>query len=132
MRRVYLPLVDRNAPAEIALKITGNVDRQMAWADAEIKAMPTMEVWRANKDGVMEKYIGVSVAGLLALAGPRADATTVDLVAADSYTADVPLVDLLNCTNCIVAFRSQGGFSFVAPGMSIQAQVKGLIKMQVK
>lgn len=33
--------------------------------------MPTMEAERANKEGTMETYTGVSVASLLALAGPH-------------------------------------------------------------
>jgi tungstate transport system substrate-binding protein len=120
------------APAGTALKITGKVSKEMAWSEDEIKAMPTMEAERANKEGTMETYTGVLIANLLELAGPTADATTITFVADDGYTADAPLADLVNCANCIVSFRTQGGFSVVAPDMSGGVQVKGVIEIQVK
>jgi hypothetical protein len=120
------------APAAAALKITGKVDKEMAWTEAEVKAMPTMEAERANKEGTVEKYTGVLVANLLALAGPKADATTLVFVADDGYTAEAPLADIVKCANCIVSFRSNGGFSTVFPDFSGGLQVKGVIEIQVK
>jgi hypothetical protein len=120
------------APGGTAFKITGKVAKAMSWSEAEIKAMPTMEAERANKAGTMEKYTGVSIAKLLELAGPTADATTITFVADDGYTADAPLADFVNCANCIVSFRTEGGFSVVAPDMSGGVQVKGVIEIQVK
>jgi len=120
------------APAAAALKITGMVDKEMAWSEAEIKAMPTMESERANKEGVMEKYTGVSIAKLLEMANPKADATTIVFVADDGFTAEAPLADIVKCETCIVSFRTQGGFSVVAPDFSSKVQVKGVIEIQVK
>lgn len=120
------------APGEVALKITGKVDKEMAWTEDEVKALPTMEAERANKEGTMETYTGVSVASLLALAGPQADATTLVFVADDGYTAEAPLADIVNCANCILSFRTQGGFSNVFPDFSGGLQVKGVIEIQVK
>jgi len=119
------------ATSAAALKITGQVDQEMAWTEDEVKAMPTMEAERANKEGTMETYTGVSLAMLLELAGPKADATTVVLVADDGYTADMPLADALACENCILSFRTQGGFSAVLPDFSSKLQVKGVIEIQV-
>jgi tungstate transport system substrate-binding protein len=123
--------------AGVALKITGKVDKEMAWTEAEVKAMPTIEAERANKEGTMEKYTGVSIAALLKLAGPKADATTVTFVADDGFTADAALADITNCEKCIVSFRTQGGFSIVAPDygsvkFANKVQVKGVIEIQVK
>jgi tungstate transport system substrate-binding protein len=120
------------APGGPAFKITGKVAKEMSWSEAEIKAMPTLDAERANKAGTIEKYTGVLIAKLLAMAGPTADATTVTLVGDDGYTADAPLADFVNCANCIVAFRTQGGFSLVAPDMSGKVQVTGVIEIQVK
>ncbi len=121
------------APAAgVALKITGKVDKEMAWSEAEVKALPTTESERANKEGVVEKYTGVSVASLLALAGPKTDATTLVFVADDGYTAEAPLADILKCDKCILSFRTQGGFSNVFPDFSGGLQVKGVIEIQVK
>ena len=53
-------------------------------------------------------------------------------MADDGYTAEVPLADVLACADCIVSFRSKGGFSTVLPGFSGKAQVKGVVEIQVK
>ena len=118
--------------AAVALKITGLVSNEMAWTEDEIKAMETMTVQYTNKDGEVKDYTGVSLNALLALAGLSADASAVVLVADDGFTAEVALADLQACSECIVSFRNQGGFSTVMPGFSGDAQVKGVVEIQVK
>lgn len=119
-------------PAAAALKITGLVEAEQAWADADVKAMTTMEVEAANKDGELSKYTGVSLKALLELAKPKAEAATVVFVADDGFTAELPLADALACEKCIVSFREKGGFSMVMPDMSGKLNVKGVIEIQVK
>lgn len=119
------------APAA-ALKITGLVEAEQAWAEADVKAMTSMEVEAANKDGVMSKYTGVSLKALLELAKPKAEATTVVFVADDGFTAELPLADAMACEKCIVSFRDKGGFSTVMPDMANKLNVKGVIEIQVK
>jgi hypothetical protein len=126
------PYKDAQSASQAALKVTGLVSQEVGWSEAEVKAMPTMEAQRANKEGTMETYTGVSIAKLLEIAGPQSDAETVVFVADDGYTAEAPLADVLNCTNCIVSFRTQGGFSVVMPDFSTKLQVKGVIEIQVK
>ncbi len=129
------PWRDAHAEApggDAALKITGKVTTEMAWAEEEVKAMETMDTESTNKDGETKTYTGVSIAALLALAGPASDAATVVYVADDGYTAEVPLADVLACTGCIVSFREQGGFSTVMPDFPGNLQVKGVVEIQVK
>jgi len=66
------------------------------------------------------------------LAAPAADATTIVFVADDGYTAEAPLADVLACANCIVSFRTNGGFSTVLPEFAKNLQVKGVVDIQVK
>jgi tungstate transport system substrate-binding protein len=125
------------APGGAALKITGNVNKEMSWTEAEIKAMPTLEAEYTNKQGTVEKYTGVSIASLLAMAGPKAGATTVTFVADDGFAADAPLADITNCEKCIVSFRTQGGFTVIPPNygsvtFSSKQNVKGVVEIQVK
>ena len=94
----------------MALSITGLVANEMAWSDAEVKAMETVTVQSTNKDGVMSDYTGVSLNALLALAGVSADATGLVFVADDGFTAEVTLAEIQACTDCIVSFRSQWRF----------------------
>ena len=120
------------APAEIALKVTGSVANEQAWTEAEVKAMDTLETEATNKKGETKTYTGVLITDLLAEAQPNADATTVVFVADDGYTAEITLEELNACTNCIVSFREQGGFSTVLPEFSTKLQVKGVVEIQVK
>lgn len=115
-----------------ALKISGLVTTEMSWSDAEIKAMNTLDVESTNSKGEVASYTGVLLSELLALAGPKSDATTLVLVADDGFSAEVPLADVLACDKCILSFRSNGGFSSVLPDFAKNLQVKGVVEMQVK
>jgi len=115
-----------------ALKITGKVATPIGWTEEVVRAMKTVDVQSTNKDGQTETYTGVLLTDLLALAGPASDATTLVFVADDGFTAEVPLAEVLACADCIVSFRSKGGFSTVLPGFSGKLQVKGVIEIQVK
>lgn len=115
---------------EVALELTGNVENEMAWTEAELEAMDTMTVEVENRDGEMEEYTGVSMNALLEEAGAGSDASTINLVASDGYTADVPLAEVQGCDDCIVAFDD--GLRSVLPGVPGNKQVKGLIEIQVE
>jgi hypothetical protein len=118
--------------AEAALKITGKVANEMVWSEAEVKAMPTMSAESTNKQGEKATYSGVLLSDLLKLAEPASDATTVVFVADDGFTAEASLSDVMACTNCILSFRDQGGFSIVMPTFPTKLQVKGVVEIQVK
>ena len=124
--------VVEESAAAVALSITGLVANEMAWSDAEVKAMDAITVQAANKDGVLSDYTGVSLNALLALAGVSADATGLVFVADDGFTAEVTLAEIQACTDCILSFRSNGGFSTVLPGFSNNVQVKGVVEIQVQ
>ena len=115
-----------------ALKITGKVATEMAWSEEEIKAMETMEAKALNSKGVEETYTGVPINALLELAGVDPSAAKITLVADDGYTVDLELAAVQACANCILSFRSQGGFSSVMPDFPKSAGVKGVVEIQVK
>ncbi len=115
-----------------ALKITGKVGSEQAWSEEQIKALPVTEVESTNSKGAKEKYTGIKLTELLAQAAPAADAKTVVFVADDGYTAEAPLADVLACGNCIVSFRSNGGFSTVLPDFAKGLQVKGVVEINLK
>jgi hypothetical protein len=117
---------------EVALKVTGSVDKEMGWTEDEVKAMDTIDAESTNKEGETKTYTGVPINALLVLAGVKDGATTVVYVAGDEYTAEVPLADVEGCADCIVSFRNQGGFSIVMPGFPSKVQVKDVVEIQVK
>ena len=120
------------APADAALKITGNVANEIGWTEEEVQAMDTMGAESTNKDGETKTYTGVSINVLLDKAGVNDGATAVVFVADDDYTAEVTLAEVQGCADCIVSFRNQGGFSIVMPDFSGKLQVKGVVEIQVK
>ena len=87
---------------------------------------------RPTSKGQTETKTGVLINNLLELAGPADGATTVIFVADDGFTAEATLAEVQACQDCIVSFRSNGGFSIVMPGFSSKLQVKGVIEIQVK
>jgi DMSO/TMAO reductase YedYZ molybdopterin-dependent catalytic subunit len=119
-------------PEDAAFKITGNVETEVGWTEEKIRSMDTIEAESTNKAGEASTYTGVPISDLLSKAGPTDDATTLVFVADDGYSAEVPLADIQGCTDCIVSFRNQGGFSIVAPGFPGNVQVKGVVEIQVK
>ena len=129
---ILLTACSSGGGGEVALKVTGNVVSEQAWTEDEVKAMDNLDVESTNKDGEVSTYTGVLLTDLLAEAQPNADATTVIFVADDGYTAEISLEELNACTDCIVSFRNQGGFSTVLPEFSGKLQVKGVVEIQVK
>jgi len=119
-------------PADAALKITGKVENEVGWTEEQVRAMDTIEAESTNKAGETSTYTGVPITTLLDLAGLQGDAATLTFVGDDGYTADAELSEVQACTDCIVSFRNQGGFSTVLPGFSGSLQVKGVIEIQVK
>jgi tungstate transport system substrate-binding protein len=120
------------AAAPAGLKISGKVAKEQSFTLAQLQAMPTLDVENTNKAGDKFTSTGVLLADLLKLAEPAADATTVVFVAADGYTADIALADVMAAANFIVAFQEAGGFVTVLPGQSGKLQVKDLVEIQIK
>jgi hypothetical protein len=117
---------------DAALKVTGNVNREIGWSEAEVRAMTPTEARYTNKDGETQTHTGVAMNSLLESAGVKSGATAVAFVADDGYTAEVTLAELQGCADCIVAFNDSGGFSTVLPGFPGKVQVKGVVEIQVQ
>ena len=119
-------------PENAALKITGLVESEIGWTEDKIRSMDTMDAESTNSKGETETYTGVALNDLLGKAGPTSEATTLVLIADDGYSAEVALVEVQACEDCILSFRNQGGFRSVLPGFPGNAQVKGVVEIQVK
>jgi len=119
-------------PDDAAFKIVGNVATEVGWTEDKVRSMDTIEAQATDKEGVTETYTGVRISDLLSKAGPQDGATTLVFVADDGYSAEVALAEIDACADCIVSFQNQGGFRIVAPGFPGNAQVKGVVEIQVK
>lgn len=119
-------------PDDAALKLTGEVATETGWTEEEIRAMDTIDVESTNSKGETDTYTGVSVAELLNMAEVDAGASKLVFVADDGSTGETALAEVLACEDCIVSFRSKGGFSIILPGFPGKAQVKGVVEVQVE
>lgn len=117
---------------DAALKLTGMVDNEMAWAEDEVRAMDTTEAISTNKEGEESTRTGVSVNALLDEAGVQDGATSVAFVASDGYQAELSFDEVRGCADCIVAFNDGSGFTMVMPGFPGNVQVKGVIEIKVQ
>ncbi len=120
------------AVADADLRITGLVDNEMGWTEAEVRAMETMDAEAVNNSGLTETYTGVSINALLEMAGLKNRATAVTLLDADGNSIEIPLADLQACTDCILSFRTQGGFSTTLPAFPDLERLRGVVEIQVK
>ena len=114
------------------LIITGLVNTPTGWTEEEVRAMDTTDAVGTNSSGSSETYTGVLIATLLNLAGPMDDAQTLVIIADDGYAVEVALADVMACEDCILSFRSNGGFSSVLPGFAKNTGVKGVVELQLK
>ena len=94
--------------------------------------MDTTQAESINKMGDSETYTGVSINALLELAHPNPEASKLILVGADGDSIEVALADVQACADCILSFRSQGGFSTVMPGIPGSGQVKDVVEIKVE
>ncbi len=113
------------APAAEAALTVGGEEYTMA----DLKGMKTMVVESEKKDGTTEEYTGVKVTDLLADAGATGE--TVVFVASDGYEAELALVDLEGCPDCVVALDG-GELRMVLPGFPGNVQVKGVVEIKTK
>ncbi|MDP2965963.1 MAG: hypothetical protein Q8N39_08030 [Pelolinea sp.] len=117
------------AKAEPVLKLTGLAEK--AWTANELKSLPSSSSDYTNKDGETTTYTGVTFTSLFEAAS-LSDYSTVTLVAADDYTAEITKDELAACPTCIVAILEDGSLRSVMPGLSGKQQVKDLVEIQVK
>ncbi|MCA9922066.1 MAG: substrate-binding domain-containing protein [Anaerolineales bacterium] len=116
----------------VALTVTGLVDTEQAWTEAEVHDMETTDAEDVNNSGSSESYTGIAVNSLLALAGVQSDATAVVFVTGSGETMEMALADLEGCTDCILSFRNQGGFSTTLPGFSDLPRLRDVVEIIVK
>jgi hypothetical protein len=125
--------IESKIPENASLVIVGNVDQEVGWMEETVKTMDVIEVESTNSKGESDTYTGVSIKSLLEEAGVKPDAMTVIFFSDDgNSSSEIPVRDVLSCDDCIVSFRNKGGFSIVAPDLSKDAQIKGVVRIEVK
>lgn len=120
-------------PANAALKITGLVAQSVGWTAEQLGSMDKVKVEYTSSKGEKQTYEGIPLQQLLVVqAGIKDTAATIELVASDGFTAQVPWTDLKACSDCIVVVQTGGDLRSVMPGFPGNAQVKSLVEIRVK
>ena len=120
-------------PSDAALTINGKVEQEMSWTTADIQGMQTVKIQAKHpKTGDLTDYEGVRISDLLALVKPAADASKVVFTASDGYTAELDLVSLNTCTDCLISFNESGQLKTVMPDQISGLWVKDLIKIEIQ
>jgi hypothetical protein len=120
-------------PDNAALVIVGNVEKETGWLEETVRSMDTIDVESTNNNGDSELYTGVSIKSLLEDAGVMPEAASIIFFSDDGKSSsEIPITDVLSCEKCIVSFRTKGGFSIVAPDLGKDAQIKGVVRIDVK
>jgi tungstate transport system substrate-binding protein len=131
-REIMGTAVPNSDVADADLRVTGEVKTELGWSEAEVRGMEPMEADAVNNSGETETYVGVSINMLLEMAEVKSRATAVTILDADGNSIEIPLADLQACTDCILSFRNQGGFSTTLPAFPDLPRLRGVVEIQVK
>ncbi len=98
---------------------------------ADIQAMEQKTAIATKKDETKD-YTGALLNNILAMAKPKADATTLIFVASDGYTIELALADVTACTDRLISFGDDNTLISAMPGMEGKAWAKALVEINFK
>jgi DMSO/TMAO reductase YedYZ molybdopterin-dependent catalytic subunit len=118
-------------PADVVLEVTGQVAAPLAPSLADLQAMGPVTIEAAHpKSGDMGSYEGVPLNTLLEEAGLQGGEMLV-ATASDGFSVEIPLADVKDCADCLVAFGEDESLRLIMPGMSSKTWVKDLVSLTV-
>ncbi len=122
-------------PATVAgdLVVIGAVEKPLGLGEADLRGMEVVKITAEHPKSGVAEYEGVRLSDLLALAVPAASATKIVFTAADGYSAEATLADVLGCADCMVAFTdTPGKLKLAMPGLSSGLWVKEVSQIELK
>ncbi len=123
------------APATVTgeLVVIGAVEKPLGLKEADLRGMKVAKITAEHPKSGKAEYEGVRLGDLLALAKPAAGAAKIVFTAADGYSAEATLADVLACADCMVAFtNTPGKLKLAMPGMSSGLWVKDIKQIELK
>jgi DMSO/TMAO reductase YedYZ molybdopterin-dependent catalytic subunit len=123
------------APAAVAgdLVVIGAVEKPLGLNEADLRGMDVAKITAEHPKSGVAEYEGVRLSDLLALAVPATSAAKVVFTAADGYSAEAALADVLGCADCMVAFTdTPGELKLAMPGQPSSLWVKDVAKIELK
>jgi DMSO/TMAO reductase YedYZ molybdopterin-dependent catalytic subunit len=128
------PTAVTSAPSAAGdLVLVGAVEKPLSLKEADLRGMEVAKITAEHPKSGMAEYEGMRLSALLALAKPAASAARVVFTAADGYSVEAALADVLGCADCMVAFTdTPGTFNLAMPGQPSSLWVKNLNKIELK
>jgi len=126
------PTIDLTLPEGAALKMAGVLRNQLVLTLDNIEALGVVEVEIEHPKKGTLTYRGVKLELLLSLAGMSEDAKVLVMTAADGYSVEVPITQVLACENCLVSLEDDGTLSMAMEGMDGGFWLKNVIHLMVK
>ena len=120
-----------SSPPAGGIAITGMVNQELTLSDADLHGMEVVHISAVQPKSGSHEFDGVRLNALLDKAGVKAGANSVVFRASDGYFAEVSLVDIRACTDCLLAFTGPG-YLTVLPGMAGLNWVKDVVSIEVK
>jgi DMSO/TMAO reductase YedYZ molybdopterin-dependent catalytic subunit len=122
-------------PAAVAgdLVVIGAVEKPLGLKEADLRGMEVVKITAEHPKSGAAEYEGVRLGDLLSLAVPAASATRIVFTAADGYSSEAALADVLACADCMVAFtNTPGKLKLAMPGLSSGLWVKEVSQIELK
>ena len=120
-------------PTDADLVITGLVTNELAFKEADLRALEVVQITAEHPKKGPQNYEGVRLSTLLEMA--VVDSATVKLVltAGDGFSAEVFLAEVTACADCMVAFTDTPGELFlVMPGLPSNTWLKDIVKIELQ
>jgi hypothetical protein len=109
------------------------VEKPLGLNEADLRGMGVAKITAEHPKSGTAEYEGVRLNELLALAKPATSAAKIIFTAADGYSAEAELADVLTCADCMVAFTdTPGKLKLAMPGQSSSLWVKDVNKIELK
>ena len=114
-------------------RLFGLVASELNLSEADLHGLDVVELTAEHPRNGATPYMGIYLNALLTLVGVQEGATTLVLTASDGYSVELPLADVLACSDCLLAFTDTPGILYaVMPGFEGGAWVKEIVSLEVK
>lgn len=105
--------------------------KNASFSQKDLEAMPMIESNYTNKDDETTVYMGIALDELLAGQGIEVY-SQLNIIALDGYSAVVTFDELSNCSECVLSYSDDNGWSSVMPEFSGKLQVKDVVELNVE
>ena len=119
-------------PEGAMLMVYGKVTNQLTLSLENLELMNVVKLDAEHPKKGMQNYRGILLNDVLNLAGVDGSAATLVITSDDGYSTQVPLADVLACTDCLVSLREDGALEMVMPGMESNTWVKYVSFLEIK